>query len=71
MTNMKGMARTVGLQDEPLGGLMGWVTRRSSEKGSMTIHCWAVKGAWLGVVSRRACPSQVLLCTLRKWFQCS
>ena len=54
----EGDPRTVGNRNELLRGLIGPVTRLGSEKGSIMIYCWAVKGTWLSGISGCACPSQ-------------
>lgn len=41
----------MGHQNETLGGLIGQVTRRSSEKGNVIIYCCAVQCTWLIVTS--------------------
>ena len=51
-------SRGQGSRNELLGGLTGRVTRQGSEKGSIMISCWAVKGTWLSGISGCASPSQ-------------
>lgn len=58
MTDLKGVPRASGSRNELLGGLTGRVTRHGSEKGSIMISCWAVKGTWLSGISGCASPSQ-------------